>query len=67
MGKALFVPKSTIFHTQFCPSEYSISLNLVVYQTTDCLQFEIESDRKTVKTVFDLIGIEQTVAREAAV
>lgn len=64
MGKALFIPKSTAFHTQFCPSQYSISLNLVIDEDVDCLQFELENDRETVRRVFDLIGLEQPVSQQ---
>ncbi|WP_287976983.1 hypothetical protein [Sphingomonas sp.] len=62
VGKALFIPKGTVFHTQFCPSRYSISLNLIVDQSADCLQFELEDDRKTVRRVFDFVGLEQLAA-----
>lgn len=65
MGRALFIPKSTVFHTQFCPSEYSMSLNLVIDQTADCLQFELENDRETVRRVFDLIDLKLPVSQRA--
>lgn len=63
MGKALFIPKSTAFHTQFCPSKYSISLNLIIDQSADCLQFELENDRKTIRRVFDFVGLAELAAQ----
>ena len=53
------------FHTQFCPSKYSISLNLVIDQTGDCLQFELENDRETVRQVIDLVDLKPPVAQRA--
>lgn len=66
VGKALFIPRGTHFHTQFCPSRYSISLNLIIDMSAQCLQFELEDDRATVRRVFDLVGLEEPDAERAA-
>lgn len=53
-GKALFVRKSSIFHTQYKPESYSVSLNLVVREPVRCKQFSLEDDKETIRDVYDL-------------
>lgn len=53
-GKAFFVPKSSLFHTQYHPAAYSVSLNLVIWEPVRCKQFTLAEDKETVRDVYDL-------------
>lgn len=53
-GKAFFVPKSSLFHTQYDPPAYSLSLNLVIWEPVLCKQFTLAEDKETIRDVYDL-------------
>lgn len=54
LGRALFVPKSHIFHTQYAPEAYSLSLNLIVREPVTCRQFRLADDKRTICDTYDL-------------
>lgn len=66
IGKTIFLPKGSLFHTQFAPKEYSMSLNLIVDNGASCLQFELGEDRETVTKVYDFVEGDQVSRQKAA-
>lgn len=56
LGKALYVPKTRYFHTQYHPEDYSLSLNLIVRAPVDCAQYMLNSDCTKISEIYDLRG-----------
>jgi hypothetical protein len=52
-GRVFFVKKSSLFHTQYAPEQYSVSLNLVIREPVLCKQFTLSADKETVRDVYD--------------
>ena len=52
LGKSIFVPKDTHYHTQYAPEEFSVSLNLIPTVELFSRQIVLLKDRKTVDKVY---------------
>lgn len=53
-GRAFFVEKGVMFHTQYAPADYSVSLNLMIRKDQLCRQFSLGADKETVSEIYDL-------------